>query len=108
MTAPTAAQSADVSKGAALLERGGCQGCHGANLSTPIGPEYPKLAGQYADYVYNALRAYKTQNKPQIGRSNPIMGGMVAQFSDDELKELAKYIESLPSTLHTVQPARFR
>ena len=77
-------------------------------LSKPIAPTYPKIAGQHSDYVYAALRAYKTENKPQIGRNNPIMGGVVKQFSDKELKEIARYVESLPTTLQTIQPNRFR
>jgi cytochrome c553 len=104
----TQAKAIDKSKGAALVEKGGCQSCHGENFSKPIAPNYPIVAGQYADYVYNALRAYKTDNKPQIGRANPIMGAVAKQFSDEELMELAHYVESLPSTLQTVQPSRFR
>lgn len=98
----------DASAGAALVEKGGCIACHGQGLSKPIAPTYPKIAGQHADYVYAALRAYKTENKPQIGRSNPIMGGVVKQFSDKELKEIARYVESLPTTMQTIQPNRFR
>ena len=102
------AKPIDVSVGAGLVEKGGCIACHGAGLSKPIAPMYPKIAGQHSDYVYAALRAYKTENKPQIGRSNPIMGGVVKQFSDKELNEIARYVESLPTTLQTIQPNRFR
>ncbi len=94
--------------GAALVEKGGCIGCHGPGLAKPIAPTYPKVAGQHADYVYAALRAYKTENKPQIGRNNPIMSGIVKQFSDKELKEIARYVEGLPTTMQTIQPNRFR
>lgn len=108
LTTETPAKSADVSLGASLVEKGGCIACHGPGLTKPIAPMYPKIAGQHSDYVYAALRAYKTENKPQIGRSNPIMGGIVKQFSDKELQEIARYVESLPSTLQTIQPNRFR
>ena len=108
LAADTPAQPIDTQVGAALVEKGGCIACHGQGLSKPIAPTYPKVAGQYADYVYAALRAYKTENKPQIGRSNPIMGGVVKQFSDKELKEIARYVESLPTTMQTIQPNRFR
>jgi len=104
----TPAKSTDGAAGAALVEKGGCIGCHGAGLAKPIAPNYPKVAGQHADYVYAALRAYKTENKPQIGRNNPIMGGIVKQFSDKELQEIARYVESLPTTMQTIQPNRFR
>jgi cytochrome c553 len=108
LTAETPAKPIDASVGAALVEKGGCIACHGAGLAKPIAPTYPKIAGQHADYVYAALRAYKTENKPQIGRNNPIMGGVVKQFSDKELKEIARYVESLPTTMQTIQPNRFR
>jgi len=108
LTAETPAKAIDTSVGAALVEKGGCIACHGAGLAKPIAPTYPKIAGQHADYVYAALRAYKTENKPQIGRNNPIMGGVVKQFSDKELKEIARYVESLPTTMQTIQPNRFR
>jgi cytochrome c553 len=104
----TQAKEIDKSKGAALVEKGGCHSCHGENFSKPIAPNFPIVAGQYADYVYNALRAYKMDNKPQIGRANPVMGAIAKQFSDEELMELAHYVESLPTTLQTVQPSRFR
>ena len=108
LTAETPAKPINGTAGAALVEKGGCIGCHGAGLAKPIAPNYPKVAGQHADYVYAALRSYKTENKPQIGRNNPIMGGIVKQFSDKELQEIARYVESLPTTLQTIQPNRFR
>ena len=72
--APAAAPAADV---AALLAKGNCASCHGANFSKPIDPAYPKIAGQYADYLYVALKSYQTEGNPQIGRSNAIMAGQV-------------------------------
>ena len=93
---------------AELLKKGNCQSCHGANLSKPIDPSYPKLAGQQADYLYYALRAYQTKNNPQVGRANPVMGGMAAPFNHAELKTLADYIGSLPGELKTVEQPKFR
>lgn len=108
LTEASPAKAGNHSKGQALIEKGGCQSCHGPNLAKPIAPNYPVLAGQHADYIYQALRAYKTDNKTQIGRANPIMGPIAKQFSDAELKELSQYIEALPSNLVTRQPDRFR
>jgi cytochrome c553 len=34
----------------------------------PIDPSYPKLAGQYADYLYYALKAYQVDHNPLMGR----------------------------------------
>lgn len=111
-TAPGGAVAGPAAQGSAkameLVGKGGCAACHGANFSTPLDPSYPKIAGQYADYLYVALKAYKGERHGLVGRANPIMGGMVQQFSNAELKELANYIGSLPSELQTVQPNRFR
>ena len=103
--APSKAAPAAV---AALLEKGACVSCHGANLSKPIDPSYPKVGGQHADYLYVALKSYKTTDKELIGRNQPVMGGIAKQFSNDELKTLAEYVGSLPTDLKTVQPSRFR
>ncbi|HYF17686.1 MAG TPA: cytochrome c4, partial [Ramlibacter sp.] len=45
---------------AALLQKAACASCHGANFSKPVDPSYPKVGGQYADYLFVALKAYKT------------------------------------------------
>jgi cytochrome c553 len=93
---------------AALLTKGACASCHGANFSKPIDPTYPKLAGQFPDYLYVALKAYGTAGNATVGRGNAIMGGQVKQFKHEELKALAKYIGSLPSELQTVPQSKFR
>lgn len=93
---------------AKLLDQGKCNSCHGANFNTPIDGTYPKLAGQHADYLYVALKAYQTTNNPQVGRGNAIMGGMAAPFTHAQLKLIALYLSSLPSDLHTVPQSRFR
>ena len=93
---------------AKLLDQGKCTSCHGPNFSQPIDGAYPKLAGQHADYLYVALKAYQTTNNPQVGRNNPIMMGMAQPFTHAQLKELTQYLSSLPSDLHTVPQSRFR
>jgi cytochrome c553 len=103
--APVPAPSAEV---AALLTKGACVSCHGANYSKPIDGAYPKIAGQHGDYLYVALNAYSTKGNPQMGRGNAIMGAQVAQFKPEELKAMAKYIGSLPGELRTVPQSKFR
>jgi cytochrome c553 len=93
---------------AVLLKKAACISCHGENFAKPISPDYPKIAGQYSDYLYGALKAYKTEGNPQIGRSNGVMAGMVKQFSNAELKEIAKYVGSLDGDLKTVAQSKFR
>ncbi|MCW5651570.1 MAG: cytochrome c [Ramlibacter sp.] len=92
----------------ALLKKAACVSCHGANFAKPIDPSYPKIAGQNADYLYVALKAYKTENNPNVGRSNGVMGAIAKQFSNAELKALAKYVSSLEGDLKTVPESKFR
>ena len=100
-----AAPSQDV---AALLGKGACASCHGANYSKPVDGTYPKLSGQHADYLYVALKAYKTDGSAQVGRNNAIMVAQVKQFTNAELKALANYLGSLPGDLATVPQSKFR
>ena len=102
---PAVTPAADV---AALLAKGNCASCHGANFSKPIDPSYPKIAGQYADYLYVALKAYQIEGNPQIGRSNAIMAGQVKQFKRSELKAIAGYLAALPGEVQTVSEPEFR
>ncbi|APB98780.1 c-type cytochrome [Polynucleobacter asymbioticus] len=91
------ANAASIDKGQALVEKGNCVSCHGAGLNAPILPAYPKLAGQYPDYLYYALKAYQVGNgNPQYGRNNAIMGAQVQAFSESDLRDISAYIASLP------------
>ena len=92
----------------ALLAKANCASCHGANFSKPIDPSYPKLAGQHSDYLLVALKAYKVENNPNVGRNNAIMASMAKQYTNAELKQIAGYISSLPSDLKVVPQSRFR
>jgi cytochrome c553 len=103
--APAVAPSAEVD---ALLKKGACVSCHGANYSKPIDGAYPKLAGQHADYLYVALKAYQTAGNPNVGRSNAIMVAQAKPFSHAELKAMANYLASLPGELRTNPQSKFR
>jgi cytochrome c553 len=92
----------------ALLDKGACASCHGADFNKPIAPAYPKIAGQHADYLYVALKAYKTEGHATLGRGNAIMGAQVKAYTLAELKAMANYIGSLPGELKTVPQSRFR
>jgi cytochrome c553 len=105
VAAASHAPSADVK---ALLDKGACASCHGADFNKPIAPAYPKIAGQHADYLYVALKAYKTEGHATVGRGNAIMGAQVKAFTLAELKAMANYIGSMPGDLKTVPQSRFR
>ena len=93
---------------AALLAKGGCTSCHGANFSTPLDPSYPKLAGQHEDYLFVALKSYKAEGYAKWGRNNAIMAGMAKQFTNPELKQLAAYIHEQAGDLKVVPQNKFR
>lgn len=103
--APAPAPSAEV---AGLLTKGFCASCHGQDFNKPIDASYPKLAGQPADYLYVALKAYGTQGNPHVGRNNAIMSAQVKAFSRAELKAMAQYLATLPGDVRTVPQSKFR
>ena len=106
--APAKAAPAPSAKVAELLKKGACASCHGESFSKPVDPSYPKVAGQHADYLFVALKSYKTEGQATWGRNNAIMGGMVKQFSNAELKEISAYLSTMPGELKTVPQKSFR
>lgn len=62
-----------------------CAACHGADGVSTIG-SFPKLAGQHRDYLYHALKDYKSGK-----RKNPLMAGQVQNLSDADMMDLAMY-----------------
>ena len=89
---PFASGHAD--KGKALHEKK-CAACHGKDFVTAVDPTYPKLAGQYVDYLEKALRDYQTG-----ARKNAIMAGLAKPLSRDDIRNLAAYLSSLPGPLN--------
>jgi len=92
----------------ALLNKANCASCHGANFNKPIDPSYPKIGGQHADYLFVALKSYKVENNPKVGRGNAIMAGMAKQYTNAELKQLANYLSSVEGELKVVPQGKFR
>ena len=103
LKSPDTLKSPPQGRVADLFAKGNCIACHGANLSKPVDPSYPKIAGQHADYMFVALKAYKTENNGAVGRNNGVMAAIAKQFSNAELKALSGYIASLPGEM-TVHP----
>jgi cytochrome c553 len=94
------AHAADASNGKVLTEAHNCAACHGPKLNNPVSAEYPKLAGQHADYLYWALRQYQMGNgNPNFGRNNAIMAAQVQSLSQSDMRDISAYIESLQGDL---------
>ena len=62
-----------------------CSACHGTdgNSETKM---YPKLAGQYKNYLVHALSSYKNGD-----RKNAIMSGFAAGLTDQDIVDLSTY-----------------
>ena len=92
--APFTARAADLSAGAAKAKEV-CAACHGVDGNSPQ-PDYPKLGGQYADFLAKALRDYKSG-----ARKNPIMQGFAAGLSRQDIDNLAAHYAAQPAAVVT-------
>lgn len=73
-----------------------CQACHGADGDKTIDPQYPRLAGQYADYLAKSLRDYQTGS-----RKNAIMAGFAGALTPRDIENLAAHYHAQPAVLAT-------
>lgn len=74
-----------------------CFACHGAD-GNGVDPQYPRLAGQYNEYIQEVLHEYKDGR-----RNNPIMKGFAATLSDQDIEDIAAYYSALPTKLDTLK-----
>lgn len=76
-----------------------CEACHEKkDGGPPLDTTYPRLAGQYADYLTHALEQYRSGE-----RKNPIMNAMVRdqlKLTPQDIADLAAYYSSLPGKLN--------
>ena len=63
-----------------------CVDCHGAEGNAPIDPTYPKLGGQYHDYIAHSLQMYRDGD-----RQNALMAAQAKSLSDQQIADLAAY-----------------
>lgn len=87
------ALAADLAAGKKKVEEI-CAACHGIDGAKPTTPEYPKLAGQYPDYLAKALRDYKSGQ-----RKNAIMAGMAAGLTDKDIENVSEFFYRQPGNL---------
>jgi len=67
-----------------------CAACHGADGNS-ASADFPKLAGQHADYIVKSLQGYKAGT-----RKNAIMAPMAAPLSQRDIEDLAAYYSKQP------------
>ncbi len=89
--AATAAQAQEVkgNAGAAKDKVAMCIGCHGIpdyRASYPEIYSVPKLGGQSAKYIENALKEYQKGN-----RKHPTMRGVATTLTDQDIADVAAY-----------------
>jgi cytochrome c553 len=72
-----------------------CAACHGADGNKTLDASYPKLGGQYPEYLAKALHEYKSGK-----RKNPIMAGQAQGLSEQEIADLSAYYGSQASHIH--------
>lgn len=70
-----------------------CAACHGADGNS-IQPIYPCIAGQYHDYLAQALREYRSGK-----RQNAIMAGFAKTLSDADIDVLSRHFAAMPGKL---------
>ena len=69
-----------------------CQGCHGISGYKNAYPNYhvPKIGGQSAEYLVNALTEYKKGT-----RKHPTMQAQAQSFSDEDIADIAAFLSNL-------------
>ena len=97
---PAAAADKDLAALGQKLWRGGnaqtgvpaCAGCHGPT-GAGIPAQYPRVAGQYSEYLAAQLRAFKEGGR--ANDPNGMMRGVAARLSEREIKAVAEYAAGL-------------
>jgi cytochrome c553 len=77
-----------------------CGACHGMDGNSLV-PNFPKLAGQHADYIANQLKAFKAGSKEGADpkkteglRQDPTMAPQAANLTDQDMADIAAYFNS--------------
>jgi cytochrome c553 len=101
-----AAKDIELVKAGQALWRGGdaatgvpaCSACH-SPTGAGIPKSYPRIAGQYADYTYAQLKAFKSgergMDKDGKDVNGRVMHGVVRAMTDRQMKAVAEYAAGL-------------
>ena len=77
-----------------------CIDCHGAAGNEPLDPTYPKIGGQYRDYLAHSLQAYRDGD-----REHALMSQQAVDLSDQQIADLAAYFAAQPTLLRDLRGA---
>jgi cytochrome c553 len=101
-----AAKDIELVKAGQALWRGGdaatgvpaCSACHSPS-GAGVPKSYPRIAGQYADYTYAQLKAFKSgergMDKDGKDVNGRVMHGVVKAMTDRQMKAVAEYAAGL-------------
>lgn len=97
---PGAARDAALAKQGEAIYRGGimakgvaaCASCHAPN-GAGIPAQYPRLAGQHAEYTASQLKAFRSGQRANDAAK--MMRGVSAKLSDQEIAAVSEYIAGL-------------
>ena len=71
-----------------------CVDCHGPGGNAPIDPTYPRLGGQYHDYIAHSLQMYRAGD-----RQNALMSAQAKTLTDQQISDVAAYFSVQPTKL---------
>jgi len=96
--APAAFANGDAAAGKEIATKV-CAACHNLDGISNKGqdPQPPILAGQYKDYIVQALHQYQKNQ-----RKAPVMNAMAAPLSEKDIQDVAEYFSGLPGPLGTL------
>ena len=75
-----------------------CVDCHGAAGNAPIDPTYPKLGGQYHDYIAHSLQMYRDGDRSGSPTTD-LMASQAKKLTDQQIADAAAYFGSQPTRL---------
>jgi cytochrome c553 len=80
-----------------------CVACHGPSAA-PRNPVYPKLAGQYADYLELQLLLFKEERRGGTAYAH-LMRRVAAGLTAEQMREVTLYYASLPTAAEPEETA---
>ena len=102
--------SGNIEAGKALASKKGaatgqaCVDCHGADGNSPIDETYPKLGGQYADYLAHSLQGYRDGKRAGSGTTD-LMATQAKALTDQQIADLAAYFGGVGGQLRDLHNA---
>ncbi len=76
--------------GIAATQVPACASCHGAN-GAGLPKQFPRLAGQHADYTYQQLKIFRTGERANA----PMMTAISVKMTDAEMQAVSDYVQGL-------------